>query len=173
MSNVITGFVVVAVLLIGAGVLVQGAIKWMTQTSDAWTDREARSSEIVRTNISVLSTDKSTSPYVDITLKNVGQTPVRDFTAWDVIVEYYEADNTYHQVWMPYTTSAPPGSNKWTVTGLYLDAGTSTVEKFQPNILDPEEEMVIRVELSPVAGVSSNNRVVISTPNGVSVSSAF
>ena len=173
MSNVITGFMVVAVLLIGAGIMIQGAIKWMTQTSDAWSERENRSSHVVRTNISVLSTDKSSSPYVDITLKNIGQTAVRDFNSWDVIVEHYEADDTYHQSWMPYTTSAPPGSNKWTVTGLYLDAGTSTVEKFQPNILDPEEEMVIRVELSPAAGGSSDNRVVIGTPNGVSVSAAF
>ena len=65
MSNVITGFIVIAVLLIGAGVMVQGAIKWMTQTSDAWSERESRSSEIVRTSISVISTDKTSSPYVD------------------------------------------------------------------------------------------------------------
>ena len=173
MSNVITGFIVIAVLLIGTGVMVQGAIKWMTQTSDSWSERESRSSEIVRTSISVISTDKTSSPYVDITLKNIGQTPVRDFAAWDVILEYYEADNTYHQSWLPYVNSAPPGDNKWTVIGLYLDAATSTVEKFQPNILDPEEEMVIRVQLSPVVGASTDNRIVISTPNGVSVSAAF
>ena len=172
MSIIIVTFVAAALVLTAVGVLGQGSITAINLLTDSWSRRESRVSEIVRTQIQVLATDASTSPYVDVTIKNAGETPILAFTSWDLIVEYYETDGTYHQTWLPYSAAAP-GDNQWTVTGLYLDAGAGTPEKFQPNILDPEEELIIRIKLAPALGSGTDNQVVIGTPNGISVSSPF
>ena len=173
MSIALASLTAIALVLITVGTLAQSAIKSVSMLSDSLTQREATSSEINRTQIQVVKTATDTPAMVDITVKNIGQVPLLEFASWDVIIEYYEADDTYHQLWLSYTTSSSPGDNQWTVTGLYLDASAGDPEVFQPNILDPEEELIIRAKLAPAAGGSTGNRVVISSPNGVSASSPF
>lgn len=63
--------------------------------------------------------------------------------------------------------------NGWTVEGIYLDAGGSVVEVFEPGIFNPDEEMVIQVKIDPAVGGGTTNMVTLSTPNGVSASAAF
>ena len=173
MSTTISALMAMALVIVGVGTLAQGVIKSITDLSDSQTQREVRSAKISRTQIQVVLTDTAAPPMVDITVENSGEEALRAFDEWDVIVQYYEADDTYHQTWLPYTTSLPPGDNQWTVEGLYLDTEASAGEKFQPNILEPEEKLVIRMKLSPQAGAVTDNQVVIGTPNGVRVSSPF
>ena len=172
MANAITTLLTVAVVLVAVALIGQSSFKSMDTLSTAWKEMEVRTGQIARTNIQVLSTSY-TAPQVDITVKNTGLVALKDFSAWDVVVLYYEADGTYHPRWLPYTATNPPGDNQWTVVGIYVDAATSTAEVFQPNILDPEEEMVIRLRLSPAAASNGQNLAIIATPNGVSVSTMF
>lgn len=172
MSIAIAFLILAATMLTGIGLLAQGSFTAAADLSNAWKEMETRSGDIARTNIQALGATHS-PPLVDITLKNSGQEPALDFPSWDVVVEYYETDGTYHQVWLPYTTASSPGNNQWTVTGVYKDAGTLDPEVFQPGILDSDEEMIIRIKLSPAATDTPGNQVTVATPNGVSVSSSF
>jgi len=55
----------------------------------------------------------------------------------------------------------------------YLYAGTSAPERFQPNILDPDEEMVIRGKTIYPAESEVIHRITIVTPNGVTATTSF
>ena len=172
MSNVLGTLFMAVLLLVGVAVIAQSALSALGNLSDAWKQMEARSSEISRTEFASVSTSHN-PPNVDVTVSNTGKLPLHSFADWDVVAEYYETDGTYHQVWLPYTTAAVPGENQWTVTGVYLDAGASIPEVFQPGILDPGEEMVIRVNMTPAADTAVTNQVIIGTPNGISLSIPF
>ncbi|MFA4835256.1 MAG: hypothetical protein WC749_04205 [Dehalococcoidia bacterium] len=63
--------------------------------------------------------------------------------------------------------------NQWNVEGIYLDAGASDPELFDPGIFDPDEEMVIQMKVDPAVQAGSTNLVTVSTPNGVSASAIF
>ncbi len=171
MSTAIVTLISVAVMLSGVSIIAGGSLKSVDILSNAWKEMEARSGEMSRTKVEVVTTSHA-PPLVDATLRNSGQVSLRDFASWDVMVQYYEADGTYHQLWVPYTATTP-SADEWTVTGLFLDAAASSPELFQPGILDPEEEMVIRVNLSPAADGGSTHALTVGTPNGVTVSTTF
>lgn len=175
MSNAIVTLMTTAVVLTAVLALTQSAFKSASMLSESWVQMEERSATISRTEIQVVEVVTDTPPWVDITIENSGQVSIRDFEAWDVIVQYYATDTAFHQLWLSPSTDAapPPGDNQWAVVGLYLDASASIPEAFQPNILDPAEEMIIRIKLAPGADGNSNNQAVISTPNGISVSTPF
>lgn len=172
MANLIVTLMSIAVILSGVSLTAQGSFKSMANLSDDWKQMEVRSGDIARTGLEVINTYES-SPYAYITIRNSGQTSLANFEAWDVVVQYYDSSNNYHQLWLPYTTSLPPGNNQWTVAGIYVDASRGIPEVFQPNMFDPGEQMIIRIRLSPAAKQSAHNLVVIGTPNGVTASTMF
>jgi hypothetical protein len=59
------------------------------------------------------------------------------------------------------------------VEGLYLDASEGTEEVFDPDILNPGEEVVIQIWVSPPVGSPTTNLATVATPNGISASTAF
>ncbi|MBF8266818.1 MAG: hypothetical protein HW388_326 [Dehalococcoidia bacterium] len=171
MANAVVALLLVAFTLFGVTLMAQGSFVAMNQVSDGWKQMEERSVERAHTEMEVL--DTGGTPFLEeVTLRNSGSTPLRDFEKWDVIVQYYQSDGTYHQRWLSYTEASPPGDNQWTIAGIYVDAGASQAEIFQPGILDSAEEMVIQLKLSPAAR-SSGNQVIIGTPNGISVVTSF
>ncbi len=172
MSNVITGLFIIAILLSGVMMLSQAGIVSLRQTVDAWDGLQTRQSAILQTRVDVTDTSSS-PPQVDITVRNTGQVPIRAFSAWDVFVQYYTTGGAYYIKRLTYTTAASPGDNEWTVEGIYTNESASIVEVFQPNILDPDEYLVIRLSLSPSARTSQPNQAVIAVSNGVTVSTSF
>ena len=172
MQTAIAAALGIAFLLSGLGVLAQSGFTSINVLTEAWDSMEERSSEIADTRIEVLSSSHS-APNVDVTLKNSGLFSLGNFDEWDVLVQYYEAGGTYHADRLTYTTAAAPAGDQWTVTGIYSDASALTTEAFQPNIFNPDEEMIIRLNLSPSARSSPENQAAIATPNGVTVSTLF
>ncbi len=171
MSNAIVALISVALILSSVALTAQGSFRSIAVLSDAWQQMEVRTKEMSRTNIEVINA-QMTGAQVDVTIKNSGQTVLRDFSNWDVVMQYYDGSGNYYEKWIPYTSNPVPGNDRWTVEGIYVIAST-TPEVFQPNMFDPSEEMVIRVILSPAPSASSTKMVVIGTPNGVSASSNF
>lgn len=172
MSNVITALITIAVFLAGVAALAQSGFASADLLSQGWRDMEARYSEQLRTDLQVVGTSLSAST-LDVTLLNSGSNTLRAFSDWDVVVEYDEAGGARYQKWLTYTTSASPGANEWTVEGIYLDATPQKIEVSQPGILDPDEEAIFRLNLSPAPDKNGANRVVLGTSNGVSTSAAF
>ena len=172
MSNAIVTVIMATILLVGVSLFAQSSFRAVTEVSDAWKGLEDRSSVMAHTRIESVGTSY-TAPNVDVTVENTGEESVSSYAKWDVMVQYYEVDGTFRSTWVPYTTATVPGDNQWTVTGLRLNAATTTPEVFQPNILDPTEALVLRVKLAPSADAAANNLVIVSTPNGVSLSAPF
>lgn len=70
-------------------------------------------------------------------------------------------------------TEGSLGDNQWTVEGIYMDASTSDPEVFEKGIFNPDEEMVIQMQVDPIVRAASDNLVMVSTPNGISASDIF
>lgn len=172
MSTAIATLMMVALMLATVSFLAQGSFTAMAQLSDAWTTEEERRLVDARTSVTSGGVTYAT-PNVDVTVTNNGDEAIRGFSMWDVLVQYYETDGTYHSTWVPYVAGTSPGDGQWSVTGIYLDAGTLKAEATQPGILDPSEELILRVSVTPAADSTANNRVIIGTANGVTLSTPF
>jgi hypothetical protein len=129
-----------------------------------------RSEEVMRTNLTVLETNQTGHQILDVTLQNTGQTKLSEFSKWDVIVHYTDSDNISYVTWLPYTTDTP-GDNEWQVKELYTSTGSPEV--FEPNIFNAEEQMLLEFKVSPGIKAGSVNQVLITTPNGVTITKTF
>lgn len=172
MSNAIVTVMMTALMLAGVSILANGSFTAVGNVSDSWKEMEARASVLSRTDVDVIATSYAT-PTLDVTLKNTGGESLRDFSQWDVVVQYYEVGGTYHTTYLPFTTATSVVDNEWGKVAIYVDASSTTAEAHQPSILDPAEEIVLQLSMTPVADGTANNLVIISTPNGVTVSEPF
>ena len=112
MSNAISTLMMIALMLATVSFLAQGSFTAMAQLSDAWTAREER--RIVDSRTSITSNGVSyATPSVDVTVRNDGAESVRGFSKWDVVVQYYETDGTFHSKWVPYTSATTPGDDQY------------------------------------------------------------
>jgi hypothetical protein len=106
---------------------------------------------------------------LEIVLENTGQTKIADFERWDVIVQYYDSDGFYQVKYLTYSASGG-GINQWGVGWIKLN---DEAEKFEPNVLNPGEQLMIETSLDPSVSDNATNMVVISTPSGITCSTYF
>jgi hypothetical protein len=123
----------------------------------------------MRTEIIPLSASLPSANTLEITVENSGQTRLADYDKWDIIVQYYDGTGTYHIVWLPYTQETL-GDNEWEVAWIRVDGAS---EIFEPNVLNPKEQMLIRAQLDPAVGAGTTNMAVIATPSGITASTYF
>jgi len=139
-------------------------INWMKSTdkvATSWRQMVTQSIEISKTSITALPPQSYHDGVLQIYVANNGQTSLSDFDKWDVIVEYQSGESTY----LSYSSEQPPGDNHWTVSGILSSNGGPEV--FNPNILDPGEQLVITFIPSDELAMGQSCRITISTPNGV------
>jgi len=173
-ETVIVSIIIISIILFGALTMGHSYLSAQDTILVSWQEMQARTEEMARTDLSLVgAVTKSAGAIVEITLRNKGDTRLADFKRWDVVVQYYTASGGYVIKWLPYTPATDPGDNQWTVTGIYLDAAAGTVEVFEPGILDPGEEMVIRMRVSPPVGPATTNLATITTINGISLLVTF
>lgn len=166
METAITGLIVITVLLLAILTLSHSFLSSQDAILESWQEMEERLGERVRTDISPLgATTLPGGSTVEVTLRNEGDTKLADFDRWDVILQY----GSGNVQWYPYGS----GDNTWGVEGIYLDASEGTGEIFDLNILNPGEEVVIWVSVSPAVGSPTTNTAIIATPNGISASTVF
>ncbi len=172
MANAIVALIVVGLMLMGTGMIAQSSLSSWDELSESWKELEARTGEISRTEIDVAAATIATSTSLSVTVENTGQTSLQNFNKWDVFIQYYGVTGTLHQQRLAYTTSTPAAS-QWTVSGIYMDALSRTAEIYQPDILDPAEQLVLSGILSASASSTATHRVVVTTANGISASRTF
>ncbi len=170
METVIVSIICVVLIVLGGMTLSQGFLTSADTTSVALEEMGMRDKEITRTELTpqTIGVD-GTGETVTVKLENTGQTKLADYGDWDIIVQYYDNLGQYHTVWLPYTSEAP-SDNEWTLNGMYLDA---VPESFEPNILNPGEQIEIQAKLNPAVGENTTNMLVACTPNGIPVSLYF
>jgi len=179
MESAISSLIIFAVGLFAAVTL---SYTYLETQDSLWTAGQIRQAEILerdRTEIDIQSTEtQDNGSVVKVVIQNSGHIKLADFDHWDVVVEYYseglaeEDPDIYQVAWLPYTSEALDDM-QWTVSGIYVDASTLTPEVFEPGILNPDEEMVIQAKLAPTVGMTTTNRITISSLNGIDISSHF
>ncbi|MEW5985592.1 MAG: hypothetical protein AB1791_03065 [Chloroflexota bacterium] len=173
METVLAALIVVTFFLFAVLTFSHTYLSGQDSLQLSWREMEERLGERSRTDLTPVSnTTLSNGSVIELTIQNDGDTKLADFDQWDVMVQYYQASGNYEIVWLPYVTGEP-ANNEWTVAGIYLDAATLQAEIFEPDVLNPGEEMVARVRVSPPVGPSTTNLAAVSTPNGVSVTTLF
>lgn len=174
METVLISIICIALMVFGGMTMSQGFMTSVDTSTMGLNEMEQMTDSIMRTELTPISADYyeiSGNDRVDIVLENTGQTKIADFEKWDVIVQYRTNPATYNVIWLPYTEAVaqnPP--NEWGWVWIRLDGEDET---FEPNILNPGEQIMIRTYLSPAAGDDYVNMVTISTPGGVTCSTYF
>lgn len=172
MDTAVVALIIIALVLFGMLTLAQGYLSAQDKLQGAWRAMEDRDLERSRTSLALVSQSVLGGNVVEIVARNDGKERLADYPQWDVILEY-DAATARLARWYPYVTALDSGANEWTVAGIYLDAANAVPEAYEPGILDPGEELVIRIRISPPMVGGTETLVTVATPNGVSVTTAF
>lgn len=176
MSNIVTALLAVAVIIGAAVTLSDVTLSSATNAAFSWEQMVERSGASTRTNLGLVQADiNSTSTDVDISVRNTGQTALAGFPKWDVVIHYYATTSNQglRIAWLSHTTSSTPAHGQWTVQGIYLNAASSTAEVYEPNVFNPGEEMIIRLNITPAIPTSTDNVVTVGARNGTTLSALF
>ncbi|MEX0785266.1 MAG: hypothetical protein WD939_01385 [Dehalococcoidia bacterium] len=128
----------------------------------SWQDAEELSEQRINSDISIASINPNGFD-VSVTLLNEGKTPIVDYSAMDVVVQYSTGSETVID-WVSH--AAPLQPNSWTVGALLNDA-------FEPRVLNSGESALLQVCLDPAPAAGSINWLQITTGLGISAADSF
>jgi len=169
METAIVSLICIALVVFGGMTMSQGFMTSVDVSAVGLEEIGQRDETIMRTELTPVSTNMPASNSLEEILENSGQTKLADYDKWDVIVQYYDGAGTYHIKWLPYT-GGTLGDNEWEVVWIQLDG---EAEIFEPNVLNPEEQIKIKAQLNPSVGAGTTNMVVVATPSGITASTYF
>ena len=169
METTIVSLICIALVVFGGMTMSQGFLTSVDTSTTGLEGIGQRYEPVMRTELSSVSASLPAANTLEVTLENNGQTKLADFDKWDVIVQYYDGTGTYYTKWLPYTEGTL-GDNEWEVAWIQLDGEAET---FEPNILNPQEQIKIRAQLNPSVGPGTTNMVVVATPSGITASTYF
>jgi hypothetical protein len=170
METAILSIICVALIAFGGMTMSRGFITSVDKSARGMDNAGQRNETIMRTELTPISATLPTGNTLAIILQNTGQTKLSDYDKWDFIAQYYDSTGTYHVIWLPYT-SGVLADNEWEFSWIHLDNGQP--ETFEPGILNPKEEIMIKAQLNPAPGPGTTNLAVIAAPNGVTASIYF
>jgi len=173
METILTAFIVLALILFATLTIFSGYLNAQDTLRVSWQEMQTRLSDQLHTDLSpVGAVTRSSGAVIELTFRNDGDTRLTDFQDWDVIVEYYTPPGDFEVGWYSFL-DGEPAAGEWSVVGLYQDAAAAESEVFEPGILNPGEEMVVRIRVLPPVGPNGTNMALISANNGVSASIQF
>lgn len=176
MENALVAIICIALLLVGGAVVVETTLSTVDTVSTSWKEMETHNSEIVGTDIVLNGEADVVGTTVSVIIINQGREPLHDFSKWNVFLQYEEADGDHHIIEAVfYDGDEDPGEGEWAVTEIYIDAAGSIVEIYEPDILNPGEEMLIEmvVPAAEPIGAGTSFLIATATPNGVSTSRSY
>src|SRR3972149_6115864 len=153
-----------AILMVAPVVLARPGFHSFDDMGQVWKEMEVRASEQARTEPAIGGVAMN-GAYVDVELRNDGATRWAEFGHMDIVVEYTDSGDNRVVSWIPYTDGSL-NPNTWVVQGITSDA-------FDPGVVNPTETLQLRINVSPPIKSGSTNRVLITTEQGVTVSSNF
>ena len=168
METAIASLLCIALIAFGGMTMSRGFMTSVDNSAVGLKESGYQNEMIMRTEITPQSTAVA-GDIVEITLDNTGQTRLADFDRWDVIMQYYDSSGLYHITWLPYN-SGTLGDNEWQVAWIHYN---DIPEVFEPNVLNPKEQMKIKARLNPPVGAGTTNMAVVSTPSGITGSIYF
>ncbi len=162
MATAVVSIICIAMIVVGGMSLSQGILTSADSTALSVEGIALREGEIMRTDL--VGVDASLPSYDTLlaTFENNGQVKLASFDRWDFIVEYYDDSDSFNVNWLPYVEGSP-AENQWYKTGISLNGGP---EAFEPDILNPEEQLDLGAILEPIAGYRAIKMTIV-TPNGI------
>lgn len=178
MSFLAPAIMLLAAMIVAFGLTSSAATSTLEPQVDAYESAAQRTAELNRTRLDPSGVthgepDFTTDPDFYVTIRNDGTAILRDLSHWDVFADHHEADGTHHALRLTYTAATVPGDDEWSSQGIYEDASALTTETYQPGILNPGEELLLRFRLSSTPGNPEANLVRIAVPNGATVLAGF
>lgn len=176
MTNVIIAAFVIAVILGATMLLANATLSSASNLTTGWDRMMDRKEGKARTGLTLISVDpNASSTNIDVSIRNSGQTSLGNFDQWDVMIQYYATSNDVdlNLERASYVSSSTPATLEWTVEGIYSNATTKVTETYEPNLLNPGEEMILRANITPAIPGNTNNLIKIGTSNGVSLPAPF
>jgi len=164
METSIPAAIVAAILMVSSVLLARTGYQSFDEMSGTWKEMESRAGEQARTKPSLTSATMNGAD-LDVELRNDGATRWAAFEHMDIVVEYTDSGDNRVVSWIPYTDGSL-NPNTWVVQGITSDA-------FDPGVVNPTETLQLRINVSPPIKSGSTNRVLITTEQGVTVSSNF
>jgi hypothetical protein len=169
MPTAVVTIICIALVVLGGMAMSQGILTSADTAAFSVDGISTREGDITRTEINTLRAETlSWSDLLRVTVNNGGQTKLTDFDKWDFIVHYSDSTIAYDK-WLPYTDGVL-NNDEWRKVRIGLDGPN---EYFEPEILNPEEDLVILAKLNPLPQVSSAGVITIASPNGVENSVSF
>lgn len=170
MAIIVVCIMCIALIILGGMTLSQGILTSADTAALSVDMIGVREGEIMRTDVTALRAEYlSWSDLLRVTVDNNGQTKLSSFGKWDLIVHYYDDSGSYYSEWLPYTDGIL-GDNEWQKARICLNGQP---EFFEPNLLNPGEELVILASVSPLPGDVTGGNTTITTPNGICESISF
>jgi len=171
-ENVLVAVILMFLFMFGALTLTNASLSAEETVQQARVEMDTRSKEIDHTAIAAIDLRiVNAGGRIEVTLTNKGTVKLADFDRWDVFAEYYDSASTpvYHAESLTYSKSQSP-TNTWSQAGIYLDKANNVAEAYEPNILNPGEELVLYLNVSPAVGVGQSAQVTVATDNGTTAS---
>ena len=169
METAIVSIICIALIAFGGMTMSRGFMTSVDTSTTGLDNVGQRNETIMRTEIIPLNTSLPSNNTLEITVENSGQTRLADFDKWDVIVQYYDSAGIYHITWLPFTKETL-GDNEWQEAWIRING---VQEVYEPNVLNPKEQMLIRAQLNPPVGAGTTNMAVVATPSGITASTYF
>jgi hypothetical protein len=169
METAIVSIICIGLIAFGGMTMSRG---FLTSVDSSTAELDAvgqRNETIMRTEITPLAATMSSNNILEITVENSGQTRLADYDKWDVIIQYYDGEGVYHITWLPFTEEVA-GDNEWEISWIRVN---DAAEIYEPNVLNPKEQMLIRAQVNPAVGAGTTNMAVIATPSGITASTYF
>lgn len=169
MSDVLLTVISFAVVLGSFTTLIGATLGATGKSTEAWVD-EARAAYTASLGdihaVSATAQESAGTTVVDVTLENTGTGAYAAWGDWDVSIQYTTAAGAISIQNLSHATTLAAG--KWVVAGIFLDAVTRLDQGVEPDALNPTEQMVIRLQVSPSAGSGTTGMVVITTQDASS-----
>jgi hypothetical protein len=169
METAIISIICIALIVFGGMTMSQGFMTSVDASTAGLEEISQRDETMMRTELTPTTTSMPSANTLELILENTGQTRLAEFEKWDIFVQYYDGTGTYHIQWLPFTEDTQ-NDNEWEVVWIRLKGGN---EVFEPDVLNPEEEIMVRAQLNPAVGANTTNLVVTATPSGVTASTYF
>jgi archaellum component FlaF (FlaF/FlaG flagellin family) len=160
MENVLFSLFSAILLIISTLIMVTTSLRSVNVISESFQAMEQQAVEIRNTAIDLEFIEYSSS-LIKIKVLNVGQTDLKQFDQWNVLVQRPDGSATE----MTYVPATQPASNQWSVQGIFLS--NNNPEVFDPGIFNPDEVMIILININPVLSPGQAVRVTAATANGV------
>jgi hypothetical protein len=120
------------------------------------------------TSIEVVNVGTTISPgstLVDVTVSNIGR---RSFSSvelegWEVYLDYVPVTSLERRI-VRLAFAESLDDNTWVVRDVYLDHESEQNELINPGVLDPHEELVMRLQVSPLIELDTAGQAVLYVP---------